>query len=152
MDIEEAIEQQWKKPSVLPAENSTASLPFPDDHKIEVKGRGGDEPYVPYHLSFDYYQESATDTDMKTLIGDDPLVYLVLGLSGEAGEIANKLKKVHRDKNGQMTNEDREALKDEAGDVLWYLTRICSALGYDLIDVARGNLIKLAKRQAKRGG
>ncbi len=74
------------------------------------------------------------------------LEYLFLGVCGEAGEIAEKAKKVIRDKNGIMTEEDREAMKKEIGDVLWYLSQLATELDFDLEDIANENLIKLFSR------
>jgi NTP pyrophosphatase (non-canonical NTP hydrolase) len=91
------------------------------------------------------YQEQSRKTysDIKT---DDPIVYPTLGLVNEAGELAGKIKKIFRDKGGVISDEDREALKAELGDVLWYLTQICTNLGLSLEDVAEANLDKLFSR------
>jgi NTP pyrophosphatase (non-canonical NTP hydrolase) len=75
--------------------------------------------------------------------------YPILGLAGEAGEIANKYKKVLRDDEGKLTDEKREALIDELGDVLWYCAALARDLGTDLEQVARKNLSKLGERLAK---
>ena len=73
-----------------------------------------------------------------------------LGLSGEAGEVAEKVKKVIRDKGGEFDDDTRLAICKELGDVLWYVAQIASELNLDLSNVAQGNLDKLADR-AKRG-
>ena len=82
---------------------------------------------------------------MKTAIfpEDQGLAYTTLGLAGEAGEIANKVKKVIRD--GRST----DGISDELGDVLWYLAAVANELGADLGDIANNNLKKLADRQAR---
>jgi len=67
-------------------------------------------------------------------------------LANEAGEVAGKIKKIFRDKGGQVSEEDREALKLELGDVLWYLTQICTELNLTLQEVAAANLEKLFSR------
>lgn len=77
------------------------------------------------------------------------LVYPVLGLLGEAGEIANKLKKVARDQQGQMTGEQVDAHAAEVGDVLWYVSAVSSELHYDLDSIAVDNINKLADRAAR---
>ena len=77
---------------------------------------------------------------------DHPLVYPTMGLLNEAGELAGKVKKLFRDKQGVITDADREALKGEIGDVLWYLTQICTNLDLSLEDVANANLEKLLSR------
>lgn len=71
--------------------------------------------------------------------------YLVLGLVGEAGEVAEKTKKVLRD----GTPMDRELLKLELGDVLWYLTRLCDEYGFTLREVAQANADKLDSRRVR---
>lgn len=77
---------------------------------------------------------------------DDPIVYPTLGLTNEAGEVAGKIKKIFRDRQGKISAEDREALKQELGDVLWYLTQICTELELTLEEVASTNLEKLFSR------
>lgn len=79
------------------------------------------------------------------------LMYTALGLTGEAGELANKIKKLYRD---GFTHEDwaaiREDLTKEIGDVLWYLSAMASELDADLGKAAAYNVAKLADR-ARRG-
>jgi NTP pyrophosphatase (non-canonical NTP hydrolase) len=77
---------------------------------------------------------------------DHPIVYPTLGLVNEAGELAGKVKKIFRDKGGQINGEDRQALKQELGDVLWYLAQICTELDLTLEEVAQANLEKLFSR------
>lgn len=91
------------------------------------------------------YQEQSrrTYSDIET---HDPIVYPTLGLVNEAGEVAGKIKKIFRDRGGNITDDDREALKHELGDVLWYLTQICTNLGLTLEEVAEANLDKLFSR------
>jgi len=91
------------------------------------------------------YQEQSRKTygDIKT---DDPIVYPTLGLVNEAGEVAGKIKKIFRDKAGVISEEDRQSLKGELGDVLWYLTQICTNLDLTLEEVAEYNLDKLFSR------
>lgn len=74
------------------------------------------------------------------------IVYPTLGLTNEAGEVAGKVKKIFRDKGGKISAEDREALKYELGDVLWYLTQICTELDLTLEEVASANIEKLFSR------
>lgn len=77
----------------------------------------------------------------------DALAYVTLGLAGEAGEIANKVKKIIRDNGGVITEAHRVALRAELGDVLWYAARMAHELDTWLSVVARGNLLKLDMRR-----
>lgn len=74
------------------------------------------------------------------------LAYPALGLCGEAGEVAEKVKKIIRDSRGVVTPEAKLKLGKELGDVLWYLAQLCTELGLDLQNVAAQNLEKLAAR------
>jgi NTP pyrophosphatase (non-canonical NTP hydrolase) len=100
-------------------------------------------------LDFNAYQEAAARTG-AVVATDHPIVYPTLGLANEAGEVAGKVKKIFRDRQGMITEADREALALELGDVLWYLSEICTRLGLRLEDIAAGNIAKLADR-ASRG-
>jgi len=73
----------------------------------------------------------------------------VLGLANEAGEVAGKVKKIFRDKGGVIGEAEREALKAELGDVLWYIAQVCTELEIPLDEVAEANLAKLLDRQAR---
>lgn len=99
---------------------------------------------------FSQYQELARVTaiypDQGELLG---LLYVALGLAGEAGEIANKTKKIIRDTNREITPEYLEMVKKEMGDVLWYLSNMCSELNIDFKAIAQENLIKLYGRKMK---
>lgn len=95
----------------------------------------------------DYQQQS-----WKTAIYPDRgnnIVYPALGLAGEAGEVANKVKKIVRDHGGRLTPEIKEALIGELGDVLWYVAGLATELDVDLDMVAADNLAKLQSRQAR---
>lgn len=72
--------------------------------------------------------------------------YAILGLASEAGEVAGKMKKVIRDKNGLLDDEDKKALRKELGDVLWYISAVCTDFGFDLGTVAIENIEKLEDR------
>lgn len=76
-----------------------------------------------------------------------PLAYCALGLSGEAGEFSNKIKKVLRDREGKLDPEIIEDLIDELGDVLWYAAEAASRLNATLSVVAEQNLAKLQARR-----
>ena len=104
------------------------------------------EPLVPPKTdTFTVYQQESRRT-WNVIRTDHSIVYPTLGLTNEAGEVAGKIKKIFRDRNGEITPADREALKQELGDVLWYLTQICTELGLTLEEVAEANLVKLFSR------
>lgn len=75
------------------------------------------------------------------------LAYVALGLVGEAGEVANKVKKVLRDSDGEVSEEVRQALVGEVGDVLWYLARLSTELKTSLGVVGQENITKLLDRK-----
>lgn len=78
------------------------------------------------------------------------VVYPALGLAGEAGETADKIKKVLRgDDGGVLTDEKRQAVAMEIGDVLWYCATLANDLGYDLDTIAQMNYAKLKSRQER---
>ena len=77
------------------------------------------------------------------------LSYPVLGLTGEAGEVAEHAKKAIRDDGGEITDARRSAMGKELGDVLWYLAQLASELGLDLDEIAQENLEKLLSRKRR---
>lgn len=91
------------------------------------------------------------DMALKTAIypKGQALEYLVLGLTSEAGEVAGKLKKVIRDNYGEVTDEKKDELIAETGDVLWYVANIASVLGVTLEEMASRNVNKLMARKDK---
>jgi len=97
-------------------------------------------------MNFNQYQEAARKTAIYPK--DEGLNYTVLGLVGEAGEVAEKLKKRMRDGDDKSGNFE-DALAAELGDVLWYLANCASELGISLSDVALQNLMKLESRKAR---
>jgi NTP pyrophosphatase (non-canonical NTP hydrolase) len=99
-------------------------------------------------VELDTYQRTAARTGGPVAV-DHPIVYPTLGLTNEAGEVAGKVKKIFRDRGGVITDDDRDALTLELGDVLWYLAELCTQLEIDLVDVARANLEKLQGRMER---
>ena len=99
-------------------------------------------------MNFDEYQEKIIkyDTYSKCDLKEVGFVEKVLGLTGEAGETADKIKKILRDKDGVLSDEDRAAVAKELGDVLWYLASIARYLDLPLSEVAQGNVDKLEDR------
>ncbi|NJN79900.1 MAG: nucleoside triphosphate pyrophosphohydrolase family protein, partial [Anaerolineales bacterium] len=71
------------------------------------------------------------------------------GLVNEAGEVAGKIKKIFRDKDGVIGEAEKEALKAELGDVLWYLSQVATELDLSLDEIAEANIAKLLDRQAR---
>lgn len=105
-------------------------------------------------LSFDEYQEKAFSTALYPKHGTgEPiaLAYVGLGLNGEAGEVAEILKKHLRGDKGKndLTSEELEALGHEIADVFWYACGLCTELGLSASEIAQGNLNKLASRKER---
>lgn len=96
-------------------------------------------------MNFKDYQSEASQTALYPNRLKN-LEYPTLGLAGEAGEVANIVKKIQRDHGGQITEEIRGKLKDELGDVLWYISACADELGLTLTEIAEFNVDKLAKR------
>ena len=94
---------------------------------------------------FKTYQAEARKTyfDPK----EHKIIYATMGLVGEAGELANKVKKIMRGD----TNHDELliGIKAEMGDILWYLSALADDLGVELGDIAAGNIEKLQSRQMR---
>jgi len=104
-------------------------------------------------MDLNEYQKKSRITAKYPAIGHG-VIYPTLGLTSEAGEVAGKIKKIFRDKDGVIGNAEREALRSELGDVLWYLAQVCTELGLSLDDVAQANIEKLYSRleRGKIGG
>lgn len=106
-------------------------------------------------MTFDEYQKQALVTDVlgdgkaDKLAHEPAYVAKILGLSGEAGEVAEKYKKIIRDKAGLLSAEDKQEIVKELGDVLWYAAVLASYLGVSFEEVAQGNLNKLASRHER---
>jgi NTP pyrophosphatase (non-canonical NTP hydrolase) len=98
-------------------------------------------------MTLNEYQREASQT--AAFDHNYVIVYTSLGLNGEAGELAEHAKKLIRDDNGEVTAERMEAVEKEAGDVLWYLSQVCSAWGLDFDTVAKENIRKLRSRQER---
>lgn len=94
-------------------------------------------------MNINTYQQQASET----AIYQNKLIYPTLGLVGEAGEIANKVKKILRDSSGEMQEDARQNLISELGDVLWYVAALATDLGTELSEVANKNIEKLNSRK-----
>lgn len=71
----------------------------------------------------------------------------ILGLSDESGEVLGKFKKLLRDKQGELSDDDKKEIAKELGDVLWYVNSVSHLMGYTLEEVAQMNIDKLASRK-----
>ena len=99
-------------------------------------------------MDFRTYQQLSRQTARYPDTGHNT-TYPTLGLCGEAGEVADKIKKVMRDRGGVLDPEVRDDLRLELGDVLWYLAQLATELELDLEEIAAANLAKLASRAAR---
>lgn len=95
----------------------------------------------------DYQKQSRAHAFYPDL--DNNFLYPVLGLLGESGEVAEKIKKTFRDHKGKVDDERIAEIGKEMGDVLWYLAQLASELGLSLSDIAQQNLAKLESRRAR---
>ena len=99
-------------------------------------------------MNFEDYQAAAGKTALYPRRMSN-LEYPTLGLTGEAGEVANIVKKIQRDHGGVINDETRGKLRDELGDVLWYISACADELGMTLDEIAAFNVDKLAKRHGQ---
>lgn len=99
-------------------------------------------------MTFEEYQAEARKTAIYPNI-DNNYIYPTLGLAGEAGEVAEKIKKVIRDNEGIVSEEKKAEITKELGDVLWYVANLSKELGISLEEVAAKNIEKLQSRQKR---
>lgn len=99
-------------------------------------------------MTFSEYQRSSRETAVYPDLGKN-FIYPTLGLAGEAGEVAEKVKKIIRDHAGVVTDESRELIKKELGDVLWYVSQLATEFEMDLDEVVSENIAKLRSRQQR---
>lgn len=98
-------------------------------------------------MNFEKYQQESQKTAIYPK--KDKFTYLPLGLAGESGEVAEKFKKIIRDKDNKLNEKDKQEIGKELGDVLWYVSQISTELGLLLDEVAQNNLQKLFSRQKR---
>lgn len=103
-------------------------------------------------MNFDDYHTQA----ISTLTADHnygdltaELMAQILGLVGESGEVAEKVKKLIRDHDGHISPEDRQEILKELGDILWYINAVSHLLGSNIEEVAKNNLDKVLSRQTR---
>jgi len=99
-------------------------------------------------MDFATYQRRSWETARYPDAGANP-IYPTLGLCGESGEVADKVKKVLRDQAGAFDAHSLEGLRLELGDVLWYVSQLATELNLSLDEIAEANLAKLASRVAR---
>lgn len=99
-------------------------------------------------MNFSEYQKLSRRTALYP-DRDNNFIYPTLGLTGEAGEVAEKVKKVLRDKGGVMDETTKKEIAKELGDVLWYVAQVATELKLSLDEVASSNIAKLADRQKR---
>ena len=95
----------------------------------------------------DMYQQVAKTTAIYPR--EQAIIYPTLGLTGEAGEVANKVKKIIRDGSNKNDEGLVQDLSAEIGDCLWYIAVLADDIGIKLSDIASSNLIKLENRKKK---
>jgi len=93
----------------------------------------------------DMYQQVAKTTAIYPR--EQAIIYPTLGLTGEAGEVANKVKKIIRDGSNSKDEKLVSEIKSEIGDCLWYIAVLASDFDIKLSDIASTNLEKLANRK-----
>lgn len=96
-------------------------------------------------MTFEEYQKKSRKT-AKYPDADKNFIYPTLGLAGETGEVAEKIKKIIRDDGGEVLSEKKKEIEKELGDVLWYLTQLATELGLSLDKIAEKNIEKLYSR------
>lgn len=99
-------------------------------------------------MNFEEYQKLARKTALYPKMGSN-YIYPTLGLVGEAGEVAEKIKKILRDDGGIIDETKKLEIMKELGDVLWYLAGLATELGLSLEEVAAANIAKLSSRQSR---
>ena len=114
---------------------------------------GEDAPYIGLKIISDMFNSIMTFNKYQQLAAKTAVYpeqykvsYPTLGLAGEAGEVCEKIKRIYRDDDGKLTDERRDEIAKELGDVLWYLAILARDIGLPFEKVAVGNIEKLFKR------
>ena len=97
-------------------------------------------------MNFNEYQKKSRETAIYPDAGKN-WIYPTLGLAGEAGEIANKMKKVMRDKENKLDEDTKKDMEQELGDILWYVAQVATELDLSLGNIAEKNIEKLSSRK-----
>ena len=98
-------------------------------------------------MTLNEYQQKALETAIYPT--EYKVTYPALGLTREAGEVADKVKKVIRDNKGEISKEKAVELAKEAGDVLWYIATLAHDIGFTLEEIGQMNYEKLHSRQQR---
>ena len=99
-------------------------------------------------MTIQEYQDRALATAIYG--SGNSIIYPALGMNGEAGEVAEKIKKVLRDKNGVFSQDDKDEILKEVGDVLWYCNALCRDIGHTLEFCMEVNISKLESRKERK--
>lgn len=104
-------------------------------------------------MNFNEYQ-ALTHTTAKYQDGCDKagvphVMYCLLGLAEESGEVLGKFKKILRDKHWKIDNDDAISITKELGDILWYISEVATNMGLQLEEIADTNIAKLADRKKR---
>lgn len=120
------------------------------DRALSASGADGTTRELPTEvLLLNEYQVLAHQTAVYDNGSIPPIVYCTLKLTGEAGEVSDKLGKIFRDCGGIISEADRSSLARELGDVLWYIQEAAGVLGFSLSEIAKMNLTKLYDRKSR---
>lgn len=98
-------------------------------------------------MTLDEYQKAALETAVYPK--EYKIIYPALGITGEAGECSDKVKKVIRDNNGEFTDDKKREIAKEIGDVLWYCATLANDIGYSLETIGQVNIEKLLSRKKR---
>ena len=96
-------------------------------------------------MTLNEFQKTALETAVYPK--EYKVIYPALGITGEAGECSDKVKKVIRDNNGEFTDDRKREIAKEIGDVLWYCATLAHDIGYTLEEIGEMNVEKLRSRK-----
>jgi len=92
---------------------------------------------------------SVTDHYPDAFNHNAKIMFHALGMAGEAGEVANKVKKIFRDDKGEVTDQRRDQIARELGGVYWYFTRLAADFGFTVEDIRDINWKELESRRQR---
>jgi len=98
-------------------------------------------------MTLNEYQQAALETAVYP--GEYKIIYPALGMTGEAGEVTDKVKKVIRDNDKTFTEDKKREIAKEVGDVMWYCATLANDIGYTLEEIGQMNKEKLDSRKAR---